>query len=270
MGLKRLQSIKKYIIMNYGALIIGFEYTKNNDWELLPGITVDLYQIYDYVKNLNRFKTLVFTDIANDHNTDTLKKAILDGHVDSGLLSFIEDIKVSNCYTIYQTQVLNQYTVNNFDQTIIDFVTGLDRLFLYYTGHGKNGNIILPDGTQVGMKYIKTLLNTYTNANCQIISLLDCCESDNKSLVSHPSYQHISIASTKINEETTTCKSGSKFTRSIINKFKNNKILLNCFDNIYISHPNIKYLWNWLILIDHNDITIDIDNTISIITITRH
>ena len=45
---------------------------------------------------------MVFTDINKDHNTSILQRAILDGHVDSGLLSFIEDINDNKQYTMYK------------------------------------------------------------------------------------------------------------------------------------------------------------------------
>lgn len=231
----------------YGALIIGFEYknTRSIDkWDFLPGISVDLYQIYNYIKTKTT-KILIYTDIQSDYRTDILKKAILDGYVDSGLLSFIEDIKISDNYKNFIFTKRHNYIVNNFDTTVIDFISGLDRLFIYYTGHGKNGNIILPDGTQVGVDYIKSLINVYTNDSCEIISIFDCCEADISLLVDQSAKRHISIASTKINEETTTSKTGSKFTRNIIKEIKTSKNINN-YLNMHRSHSDIRHLWDWL------------------------
>jgi hypothetical protein len=256
--------------MNYGALLIGFEYHKNKQWDTLPGIPVDLYQVYTYIKYLNRFKILIYTDLSKDHKTDVLKRAIVDGYVDSGLLSFIEDIKTRNEHQLYLTEGSNGYFFNNFDETFIKFIKGLDRLFLYYTGHGKSGNIILPDGTHVGMEYIKSLLNEHMKTNCQIVSIFDCCEFDGLSLTSPPTSNHISIGSTTISQEIVTTKTGSEFTRLVISLFKDKKMSLENYEYVFTSHPNIKYLWNWFIFLYHNNITVNIDNNLSIIKVILH
>jgi len=74
------------------AILIGFEY-KNG--KRLPGIPVDLYQVYCFLKN-NGWKNeeiKILTDIKQDAQTEILKISILDNIVDSGILSFIEDLK---------------------------------------------------------------------------------------------------------------------------------------------------------------------------------
>ena len=272
--------------MKYGVLLIGFEYTESKKWKALPGIPVDLYQAYNYTKNITK-NILVFTDIKDDYNTTILQKAILDGYVDSGLLSFIEDIKEKKQYIPYLSTTKNGYNINNFDNTVQGFVSNLDKLIVYYTGHGKSGDIILPDNTHVSLLYLKYLLTGSTNRNCQIVSILDCCESDGMELSFNYSsdgvWKHINnnfndqeimcISSSHIEEDSTATKAGSIFTRLLF-RFLNEKkyITINDLinnDGIYIhaSYPNIRLIWGWVTNPSHTNLDISLDNINSIITI---
>jgi hypothetical protein len=284
--------------MRYGVLLIGFEYVLSDRWKTLPGISTDLYQVYSYVKNITK-NIMLFTDIDQDYNTSILQRAILDGYVDSGLLSFIEDIKDRKQHTLYSSTVKNSYTVNNFDQTVTNFVAGLDRLIIYYTGHGKNGDIILPDNTHVSLIYLKELMCENVNQDCQIILILDCCESNGLNLP----YQYIMcentmkkdinwcwklyshdftekeilcISSSRLHEDSTATKTGSLFTKILfgyLSYIYNKYILLADLSNnikgiyIYGSYPEIKMVWGWFTKSIHNNIDITVDNNSSIITV---
>ncbi len=247
--------------MRYGVLLVGFEYIKSERWKTLPGIPVDLYQAYRYCKNITK-NILVFTDIDKDYRTSVLQRAILDGYVDSGLLSFIEDIKEKKQYTQYNSKIKNGYSSNNFDKTIKRFV-GIDRLVIYYTGHGKNGDIILPDNTHVSLEYIRDLVIGGSDGSdgAQIVSILDCCQSNGMGLPyiyqkhifrldntifrfdntifrldkQKPKHNFISpniicISSSHIHEDSTATHSGSLFTMRLfgyLNRKEQNIILLS-------------------------------------------
>jgi len=288
-------------LMRYGALLIGFEYTNSNTWKKLPGISVDLYQVYRYTKNITK-NILVFTDIDKDYNTSILQRAILDGYVDSELLSFLEDIKDRKQYTKYISNQKGGYTTNNFDKTIQNFVKNLDRLVVYYSGHGKNGDVILPDNTHVSLSYLRQLLVDNVTTECQIVSILDCCESNGMQLSYYydPEYSIfklynsdtfminniICISSSKNDEDSSATRSGSLFTRMLFgylyNNYNNNGnnkehskehnkyILISDIkngSNIYSSYPNNVLLFGWFTRSDHNNIDITIDNNNSIIKI---
>lgn len=264
--------------MKYGVLLIGFEYINSNTWKFLPGIPIDLYQVYKYVSNITK-NILVYTDMTKDYNTSILQKAILDGYVNSGLLSFIEDIKDSNQYILYKSELSNKYIINNFDKVIKKFIKNVDRLVIYYTGHGKSGDIILPDNTHVSLSYIKSLIKSD-----QTIVILDCCESNGMNL---PYYYNnnffklnnnnfisneiICISSTNSDENSSATNTGSLFTRNLFQYLSNNssfsvKSLVNI--NIYTSYPNIKLIWNWFTKKKHNNLDIVFDDNNSLITIT--
>ena len=272
--------------MRYGILLIGFEYKRSKKWNTLPGIPVDLYQVYRYFSSISR-NILVFTDVNKDYKTTVLKKAILDGYVDSNLLSFIEDTKEKKQHELYISEKKNGYRMNNFDKVIKGFVTGLDKLILYYTGHAKGGNIILPDNTQVALDYIREIL-TLTNPDCQILSILDCCQSDGLSLpyiwsdgiyrlnsLNFVPQKIICLSSSMLHQDSTATRSGSLFTRVLFGYLEKQrgKIItigeildIDEIPIIYSSYPHLKRLWNW-VTTESNNIDIYIDETIMTITL---
>ena len=272
--------------MRYGVLLIGFEYIQTDKWKTLPGISVDLYQVYKYFSHITT-NIKVFTDVDKDYRTSVLQKAILDGYVDSGLLSFVEDIKDQNQHSLYHSQKKNGYIMNNFDNVIKTFITDLDKLIIYYTGHAKGGNIILPDNTQVSLDYIREIL-TKTSPDSQILSILDCCQSSGMTLPyiwsdgihrlnSHNFIRQriLCLSSSVIDEDSIATQSGSLFTRSLFSYLKNNKNNIITLDTlakhmsnytfiIHASYPNIKMLWSWITKEVHSNIDIDVGELITV------
>jgi len=276
--------------MKCGILMIGFEYSKSKKWKTLPGISVDLYQAYQYFNTLTKH-IMVFTDMKTDHQTSVLQNAILNGYVDSGLLSFVEDMKESKQYTYYKSKTKNNYTINNFDKTVKNFIENVDKLIIYYTGHGKNGKIILPDNTQVGLDYVRDLINSN---KVEIISIFDCCQSNGMKLpyrfiknrfklnTTHfTSGNIISISSSQVDDDSETTQSGSVFTRILFQYLKQNKNIISIFDiytylkkhikttTIDSSYPNTKLLFNWFVSDKYikNNISINVDTNNSVIKI---
>lgn len=284
--------------MKCGVLLIGFEYMKTKRWKTLPGIPADLYQVYRYCQSKSITKNiLVFTDVNRDYKTDVLKRAILDGYVDSNLLSFIEDTKDRNQHELYKSSKKSGYNVNNFDRVIRDFVKDLDRLLIYYTGHGKDGDLILPDNTHVSLDYFRDLIVSHVTTNSQIVTIFDCCQSNGMKLpylYSNGNYNLnsqnfvrpsvICISSTQVDQDSTATRSGSLFTRLLFGYLYNKPNQTYSIDNlmcldedydnknvtitIHSSYPNIKFLWSWVTRNPHNNLDISFDPDNSIITVT--
>ena len=245
------------------ALLIGFEYKK---YKKLPGILVDLYQVYSFVKNIGwKDKEIyVFTDIEKDEHTNILKTSILEKIVDSNILSFIKDIKGKNQYISFKEN--DHY--NNFNSIFLRF-TKYDNLFMYYSGHSKDEYFVLPNQSLIS---IKTLLKSK-----QIFIVMDCCEGglklpfvlnekiyrlENENFIKP---QIICIASSLNNQKSTITKSGSNFTRYLFNTINHSnlnmqeileKVNKNLKEtaNITVSYPNLYYIFTWF----YQDIKMDI------------
>lgn len=233
------------------ALLIGFEYKK---YEKLPGILVDLYQVYCFLIKIGWKNIYVFTDIEKDEQTEVLKAAILEKTVDSNILSFIADIKDKNQYICFK----DHQHYNNFNLTLSKITK--DNLFIYYSGHSKDDYFILPNQ---GLICIRKLLKCK-----QSFIVMDCCEGglnlpfilndyiyrlENENFVKP---EIICMASSLNNQKSTISKTGSNFTKhlfKIINDSSLNmseiltKINKNLKEtaNVSASYPNLHYIFGW-------------------------
>lgn len=272
------------------ALIIGFEYIKSEDWKSLPGIPVDMYQAYTYSQNITKNIT-VFTDVDKDYRTSVLRQAIIDGYVDSNLLSFIEDTQDKNHHVLYQSQKVNNYITNNFEDTIIDSIRGTNRLFVYYTGHAKNGHLILPDNTHVPLNHLRNIIISNISSNSQVVIILDCCQSNGMELpyIYNNNYKLnnfdflpnriICLSSSSIDQHSTATRSGSIFTRELFKILNsNNTAVLTVRDlfnkitvNIYTTYlETTLFVWFCNPTKDNNiDIMIDMTNSIIKVTLNN-
>lgn len=245
-------------------LLIGFEYSGKNR---LPGIVIDLYLAYNFFKQYDK-EIVILSDIESDSSTPILRKAIIEQIVNSDILSFIEECKEKNIYKIYKSQ--GYY--NNFESC---FKSKDEKLFVYYTGHSKNGNILLPDNSLYSFDNFRNQLENYK----QSIVILDCCESNGLSLPfrlidnvyrlenteNFTKSRILCISSSLSQQNSIASKTGSFFTRYIFNLLLNKNISLTelmsklnnhiSFSpkyqmkqtvNIFASRPDMKWIYGWL------------------------
>jgi len=199
------------------AVLVGFRYEGDKK---LPGIVVDLYQIYIFLKE-NGWKEediYVLTDVKGDQDTNVLRKAILEKIVDTNILSFISLLKKNNRYIRYKTYSHS----NNFTSIFIKDGTGPQNLFFYYSGHSKDNCFVLPSDALVSFNTFLDL--TYD----EVFIILDCCEGDlgltyqcfdnfyrfrnEKFFAKHI----LAFSSSLDNEKSLTDAAGSLFTKNIV------------------------------------------------------
>lgn len=292
------------------VILIGFQYNdkiseKSSDYpkecikestnmeiqmNRLPGIIIDLYQCYCFVQKIKPERILLITDIPEDQQFTLLKGAIIDQIVDQNIFTFIEKCKTKQQYIKYSTYI-------DFMATISLNCHLSDRVLIYYTGHAKNGCLILPDDNLVPLTKLRETITQCSPPHCNILIILDCCNCNGLEL---PFRLHrtdstwkmpyrymyniggdryfckqkiICISSTTNNENSGVNNLGSIFTRSIF-KFLTNKTrslgtlveninneCRNCYNqtsNVYSSHPDIYQIWNWVF--DKNSVIITMDN----------
>ena len=153
------------------ALLIGFQYQDDPD-KYLPGILVDLYLTYQTVKDIEVDRFLMITDIRSDLAVALLRRALSDDIIDSGILSFVQEAQEKGFYCSYSSQ-------SEFIARITEIVGGGDRIFVYYTGHGHNGDMLLPSGdgpaNKLDMYIFRKCIVDHCIPGSQIFFLLDCC-----------------------------------------------------------------------------------------------
>lgn len=252
------------------AFLIGFGYEGNKK---LPGISIDLYKVYSFLIKYGwkDEEIKILTDVIKDDSTDVLRSSILKNIVNADVLTFIEDIKEKEQYVLFKSH--NYY--NNFS----NFFTSANYYFVYYTGHCKDGNIILPNNNFLSLNLFKS----YFNAEITIC-IMDCCEAgirlpfvlhekiyrcnDELKISDFTKNKIICISSSIENEKSMTSQVGSFFTRclfsilenpslslsivlqkvrkeltSIVSSYSDKKIQTAA---ISVSHPHLSYLPGFL------------------------
>ena len=239
------------------AILIGFEYKLG---KRLPGISVDLYLMYKFLKEKGwrNEEILVFTDVKKDYHTKVLKKSILEKNVGSDILVFIEELKERKQY--YEFSTNGHY--NNFSSIFLSY----ENLFVYYTGHSKDKNIILPNSLSLSFE----VFASYIAKSKEVFCIMDCCSGG----ITLPFICHenvfrfenemfnknkiLSIASSLSHENSITSIVGSIFTKKILSIIHDEslsvyKILNLCSThnrdrqtiNISASYPDIRYVFPW-------------------------
>ena len=122
------------------AILIIFSYADSiedgNRWKL-PGVGVDLYHSYNYVKNRGFNKILVITDIIIDPKVESIRRTIIRGIVDVNIVSIISKIKTDDNYWYYTHK-------NELIEKIKKYIYNEEKIFIYYSGHASNNILILP------------------------------------------------------------------------------------------------------------------------------
>lgn len=288
--------------MKIRCLLIGFEYIRNRDWDSLPGISVDLYQAYMHCLQITEPENItVFTDINRDHHINILKRSILNGNVGAGLLSFIADLKSRNQHQLFSSGKKHKYNINNFEPVVKTATQKCQRLVLYYSGHARNGHIILPDDTHVPLSHLYSIISSDISSVIssdnnkkerieEIISIFDCCESNGMNLpyiydgwsrlvnTEFVPGRIICLSSSKIDQDSRATKTGSPFTQTLFKYFteKDNYVIslkelvedmIERFPiNISCSYPE-RILFSWFPKKNPNNITLELDQDSNIIKI---
>lgn len=156
----------------------------------LEAVGIDLYHSYRFVQDYSKIK--IITDIQDDMKIETIRESVEKGIVDVGIVSIISEIKEKGCYSLYQNK-------EAFIHEIEDFLQGEEKVLIYYSGHGKNGNLILPEeinqdnsrdnirsnkkrsNQPTSKKYFEgsqfiRIIKEKTQEDAEILMMMDCCK----------------------------------------------------------------------------------------------
>lgn len=249
------------------CILIGFKYDKDvEDRPTLPGIVVDLYQAYTSAMAMKPDRVVVVTDVTEDRKTKELMVPMIKGYVDSGVISFISNIKKRSQHIVYDSVSALKFLIE-------EISTGANEVFLYYTGHGISGKILLPAGA-MDMASLRSMTEESAADNARILLIVDCCYGDgmklpyvlrdnvyrlNKGDRQFTRKKILYICSTSSRQGAITTSEGSIFSRSLFKHISTKSSLhtlmkeinMDCHVDgeqeamVYASHPNIKRLWAW-------------------------
>lgn len=123
------------------SILIGFEYVKQK----LPSTRKDLLLMNNWCKSFS-YNIHTITDIVVSWENYTKIQSLSD------LLAALHNI-------------LSTKEKYGFD----------DRLILYYSGHGVNNNILLPNDEELSFYDFRDIILYYLNPTVEIFWILDCC-----------------------------------------------------------------------------------------------
>lgn len=264
--------MKKYIL-------IGFRYKKSRCWTTLPGIIIDLYQAYKTLMKSNPDEIIVVTDIDRDSKTEFLRDAILNQTVDENILDFIVLLKERKQHVLF-----DKTTYNFVNDKISAFLSDSDNVFIYYTGHAENGNIVLPNDNIWSFCDFRDLIIAKTTYYASIFIAMDCCQGTGLGLPyilkngiyrlvpDHDFLTHkdvICISSASKYENSAATRNGSFFTQALFKALANKTLSISsvlssvskyCQEKsklitqgahiqtatIHSSMPNLKIIWPWV------------------------
>ena len=147
------------------VLIIGFSYDN------LPSTIADIYHVYSYYKNLD-YNLYICTDIIEPINIEDRISLLTSGSVDDKFISF-----VSKTFDCIKTVVKDK-------QSLIDWFRSIElskdnRLIIYYTGHGIENNILLPNGDRLTSyqfrNHVLDIGDISNQPKSNIFIIIDCC-----------------------------------------------------------------------------------------------
>lgn len=254
------------------GIILCFNYLNDPEYNFLPGIIIDIYLSYNYMKK-HYTNVYLITDIKDD-NCEIFKNSLID----TDICSIIKIIKTRKEYIYYENL---EYITSKLN------ILFENSVFFYYSGHSNHEGIVLPffninfSTLEVRKREILSFELLYNiikkskiplNQSLEktgIIIILDCCYGNSLFLPYHlynkvyrkcsKNYINKNIIlfnSSKDNQVSINSNKGSVFTKILFKTLSLNdnsvnfiyenieKELSNWSDlQIYSSYPNIKELF---------------------------
>lgn len=215
--------------MTFG-IIIGFEY---HDEKILPATIIDLYIAHNWMKTFMN-DIYILTDIKKINDIDICNNAISEKYISDDIFSFIH---LNNIHIINNSDDL----IENIKNIIIKH--SHDNLVIYYTGHGINASILLPNNDLFVINNLKYLLCELLSNYSNIFWIMDCCNPNALYLPFYFNYDHwelrddkieyitqpiILITSSEEYEKSLATKCGSLFSKTLFKILKD----MNDIENI--------------------------------------
>lgn len=220
------------------ALIIGFKYERR--LKELPGIVIDLYHAYVSAKRMhsNHAKLYIklITDITQDEMAFHLTSAVKNGVVPPRVVSFISDREEEGIITQYTSCI-------DLKGILRDECYNEQRVFVYYSGHGEGGDLVLPKGERLPISIFRSTLLSRMHSDAELLVVMDCCNAtgmglpyrlngnvhrivDLKTDPVFVTQKIICISSTQFNEDSIATREGSIFTQVFFKKLEDKDLNL--------------------------------------------
>ncbi|MHB1571917.1 MAG: caspase family protein [Solirubrobacteraceae bacterium] len=262
------------------GILVGFTYQTGR--RPLIGSLVDLYRVYKFLQKQGFLDLHLVTDVDKDPSSQDYRQAIIEGHVDADLLSFISEMQHKKAYHYLLTP-------DDLTKVLPKLLQGSRKTIIYLTGHGEEHGFVCPSGI-VKWPDLQDSIFSPLKKEAEVMMILDACHgwhfdlpycldredqgiSDKARNLTHLSFVgrhffptcHFMLLVTTSKEAAATV-TGSLVTQALISfldKGYNQSYLLrrkieerlrmtetlrsmNLRVDVYTSHPTLYRLWSWL------------------------
>lgn len=281
--------------MKKAALLLGFSYPGTES--ALPGIHVDLYRMYKWCQKAQFDDIHVVTDIVsieanNNEDAESIQDLVTQHEVGQDIYVFVEELE--------RKGVLSRYSgMSKLVSRIMDFASCADNILFYFTGHGKNRSLQLPQGDSLTFDRLFSTLFWRSTQEHQILVVLDCCHNDNihmpfvlegerfklRSATGNKEKEEkrnyfrgeiLCLVSSLSSQKSYTSSQGSVFTqvlsKCLANKTRKCSKIVSAINDqskkmgtearVYSSSPCLYRLWPWVFRRSSLDFFLDFDNNV--------
>lgn len=153
--------------MNKVVFIISFQYSGKR---YLPGAAIDVYHAYKWARGITN-SIYVFTDFSLDNIE--IPSCVLD-----------DKIVEEDVVTLFKIIGRMVTSGNNKDDLLswLHNISWSNRVIIYYSGHGKKKELLLPNGEQLCTHTLRDVIKQETQDNCEVFIIYDCCNPNNLDL----------------------------------------------------------------------------------------
>lgn len=144
------------------ALLMGFDYSKS-----LPGTRIDLHRVISYVeKHMKPDDIRIVTDMRDEHDVMRYKK-----YIDS------ERTDVLYLFDKFNDEIHTYIDKEEFLFFLTKILTGVDYLFIYYSGHVADGELILSEDPveSLSIQNLLDIIQVRTSSESETFMVVDGC-----------------------------------------------------------------------------------------------
>jgi len=150
------------------SIIIGFEYSLNP----LPGAYIDIYNAFKWGNSFNS-DTYIISDVDYNINKNNITQAINNNYI---------DIDIHMLSTYPKIILDNGIDLSANIKTILSYGIIDNKLIIYYSGHGINNSMIMPNSSLLSFNTFKNIIFQNISHDVEVFIILDCCNPNGLSL----------------------------------------------------------------------------------------
>jgi len=140
------------------GIIIGFSYINGLPEKAIPSVIIDIHRAYKFMKDITNIPSdsiLILTDMDKQILPPGISEWVAEGIVDLDIMDFMTTEPKYHAIVSYE-EIIDNITLKLSEKKYT-------KIILYYSGHGSNGKLDLPNKSHISIQKIRELFlfNSY-------------------------------------------------------------------------------------------------------------